>query len=373
MPCDAAPTRSGTAWASAPRHTSATRWLTSTLPAPTAAGAPAATSEPAGARISTGRRAPALAGTSRATTVRRAKTAAATVTASTALTLPDDWEAVPAKSNRMPSPSTVIPTPDDRRTLKCRIGSEAVEHVLEEPVAVRQLGQGGAHPPFAVVEHLAEGRLGQIGEAAHPENVGPDLGIEVAAALRGRARVGGEQRPDPVVDENRREPETLVEDLRRVGRHRSGGATAEVGVVGPVGRPPTIRPSTWQGATRVTSLRWLPPRNGSFTMIWSPRPTVAPSASFAERTAAGMAPRCTGMCSACTSRSPRRGEQGGRRVHPLLDVGTEGGASQHLAHPSVMPESRAIKTCSDAGSSSPDALQHQRAGLAGPSPPPLGT
>ena len=38
VPCDAAPTPSGSTWASAPRQTSATRWLTSTLPAPTAAG-----------------------------------------------------------------------------------------------------------------------------------------------------------------------------------------------------------------------------------------------------------------------------------------------------------------------------------------------
>ena len=38
----------GAACASAPRHTSATRWLTSTLPAPTATGSRAATTEPGG-------------------------------------------------------------------------------------------------------------------------------------------------------------------------------------------------------------------------------------------------------------------------------------------------------------------------------------
>ena len=62
VPCDAAPTRSGTASASARRHTSAMRWLTSTLPAPTAAGKRAATNVPSGAITETGRIVPALAG-----------------------------------------------------------------------------------------------------------------------------------------------------------------------------------------------------------------------------------------------------------------------------------------------------------------------
>ncbi len=47
VPWLAAPTRSGATCASAPRHTSATRWLTSTLPAPTATGGTAATTVPA--------------------------------------------------------------------------------------------------------------------------------------------------------------------------------------------------------------------------------------------------------------------------------------------------------------------------------------
>src|SRR4051812_21776900 len=61
-PCDAAPTRSGTAPPSARRHTSAMRWDTSTLPAPTATGGTAATIEPRGAITCSGRSAPPLAG-----------------------------------------------------------------------------------------------------------------------------------------------------------------------------------------------------------------------------------------------------------------------------------------------------------------------
>ena len=62
VPCDAAPSRPGSAWASAPKQTSATRWLTSTLPAPTAAGGRAFTIVPGGAITVTGRSAPPLAG-----------------------------------------------------------------------------------------------------------------------------------------------------------------------------------------------------------------------------------------------------------------------------------------------------------------------
>ena len=76
VPCDAAPTRSGATCARAPRQTSATRWLTSTLPAPTAAGGAAATTEPGGATTRTGRSAPPLAGMVGSVADRRAKATA---------------------------------------------------------------------------------------------------------------------------------------------------------------------------------------------------------------------------------------------------------------------------------------------------------
>ncbi len=107
VPWEAAPTRSGTSWARAPRHTSATRWLTSTLPAPTATGGAAATIEPRGATTVTGTRAPPLAGMVGSTAERRAKATALTVTASTALTLPGRWASVPSKSKPMASPALV--------------------------------------------------------------------------------------------------------------------------------------------------------------------------------------------------------------------------------------------------------------------------
>src|SRR6187455_1932389 len=99
VPCDAAPTLPGAAWASAPRHTSATRWLTSTLPAPTAAGNSAATIVPDGAITVTGRIAPPFAGIVGSVAHRIANATALTVTASTALTLPGRCAPEPVKSN----------------------------------------------------------------------------------------------------------------------------------------------------------------------------------------------------------------------------------------------------------------------------------
>ena len=67
----------------APRHTSATRWLTSTLPAPTAAGGRAATTVPAGAIDLDGPQRAAVGGDRRVEwRERRANATALTVTAS---------------------------------------------------------------------------------------------------------------------------------------------------------------------------------------------------------------------------------------------------------------------------------------------------
>ena len=62
VPCDAAGTASGVAWASAPSSASAMRWEVSTLPAATAAGGSALTIEPAGDDMVIDRQHPPLAG-----------------------------------------------------------------------------------------------------------------------------------------------------------------------------------------------------------------------------------------------------------------------------------------------------------------------
>ena len=70
VPCEAAGTRSGSAWANAPSSTSTMRWEVSTLPAATAAGARGFTREPSGALTVRARWAPALAGMSGSVTAR---------------------------------------------------------------------------------------------------------------------------------------------------------------------------------------------------------------------------------------------------------------------------------------------------------------
>ena len=61
------------------------------------------------------------------------------------------------------------------------------------------------------------------------------------------------------------------------------------------------------------------------------RPARGPRPSTAA-TAAGIAPRWTGMCSACITISPRGVEQRGRAVAALLDVRRVRAAHQHRAH-----------------------------------------
>ena len=58
-----------------------------------------------------------------------------------------------------------------------------VDHVVEDPLAVRQLGESGAHPALAVGDDLVEGRVGERGQALDAHDVGADLRVEVALAL----------------------------------------------------------------------------------------------------------------------------------------------------------------------------------------------
>ena len=107
VPWLAAPTRRARACASAPRHTSATRWLTSTLPAPTATGGTRG-DDRARRRDHAHRphRAAVRRDASDRSPARIANATALTVTASTAFTLPGRCASVPVKSNVTSSPST---------------------------------------------------------------------------------------------------------------------------------------------------------------------------------------------------------------------------------------------------------------------------
>src|SRR6266511_3861325 len=171
VPWPAAGTRGRHGSARAPRHTSATRWLTSTLPAPTAAGGNAATKDPGGATTVTGRIAPPLAGMVGSTAERSEYDTADTVTASTAFTLPRACGSVPVKSKDTESPEIVSATTT---------------------------------------------RAGCCWSAAAPveaDGIGAHLGIEVADPLGRRAGVGREQLPDRLAEQQRRQPQPLLVDV----------------------------------------------------------------------------------------------------------------------------------------------------------------
>src|SRR3989449_2297481 len=64
---------------------------------------------------------------------------------------------------------------------------------------------------------------------------------------------------------------------------------------------------TWRtntGRMSVTSGRCVPPRYGSFRMIWSPSRRVPGKSRIAASTATGIEPRWTGMCSAWATMRP---------------------------------------------------------------------
>ena len=123
--------------------------------------------------------------------------------------------------------------------------------------------------------------------------------------------------------------------------------------MGAVRGPARERPSSVNaGATSVTSLRCVPPANGSLRMIWSPGRTRLAYASIAARTAAGIEPRCTGMCSACTSSVPSAVNSAAEQSARSLMFGLYAARRSTAPISSATPVSREMRTCSAAGSSS---------------------
>ena len=136
----------------------------------------------------TGRSEPALAGIVGSTAARTANATALTVTASTALTLPGCCGSVPVKSNvsvvaRLASACRrCAPGAAARRRRRSSRGRRSNDHGPSGDG-----GEGGAHPPLAVVEHLGERGAGghEGGEPGDADDVGADLGVEVAGPLAG--------------------------------------------------------------------------------------------------------------------------------------------------------------------------------------------
>ena len=87
--------------------------------------------------------------------------------------------------------------------------------------------------------------------------------------------------------------------------------------------------------------------------ICSPGASRAPHASIAARTAAGIEPRCTGMCSACTSSVPSAVNSAAEQSARSLMFGLYAARRSTAPISSATPVSREINTCSVAASIAP--------------------
>ena len=272
----------------APRHTSATRWLTSTFPAPTAPGARGDDAARGRDHVDGPHRA-TVGGDRGVGHRRRANETALTVTASTALTLPGRCAPVPVKSNVARSPSTVSVTTTDVGDC-CSDAGRRSRARPRSGTAVGQRSQRRASA-LAVVDDLGERLVGRGSPRARRDGrrrVGSRLaGVEVAASLFGV-----------------RELATTISATSRVSR--TGGmrrpscwmSTASGGI-DPGAMPP--RSAWWarfgpadelvvNEARRhdVTSFRCVPPAYGSFRTTWSPGRSVAERIESGARTRASI-------------------------------------------------------------------------------------
>ena len=333
VPWPAAVTRSGQAWASAPKQTSATRWLTSTLPAPTAAGGRAATRVPPGATIDTGRMAPPLAGIVGSVADRRANDTALIVTASTAFTLParcvvgareveGGGLAVDPQRQRDASRLALIGT-----------GASGVDRVLERPGAVGEVGQGRPHPPFAVGDDLVERLVGQLAEPVDADLIGALLGVEVATTLRTGAGVGEQKRFDFGRQQDGRNSQSLLVHLGRLRRDRARCHPAHVGMVGPIGGPahqPAVVGEAWRDDRDVVEMcpsgKWVVEND----LIAGAHPIA--EGVDGRRHRGGHRTEMDGNVFRLRQQFAGRREQRCRTVGPFLDIGRKGGPPEDRPH-----------------------------------------
>ncbi len=102
------------------------------------------------------------------------------------------------------------------------------------------------------------------------------------------------------------------------------------------------------GVMTVMSGRWVPPANGSLRIHETPGACCSPSTAA---TAAGIAPRCTGMCSACITICPsasNRAVEASRRSL-MFDECAERISTTPIS--SQAARSAPVSTCSSIGSS----------------------
>ncbi len=163
-----------------------------------------------------------------------------------------------------------------------------------------------------------------------PGAVGGELGAQVGAALGGLAHALGELGDRGVVERRaarsprprRRACGSRPASSPASGRRRRRGGRGwrrSRSARRPANSGRDDRDVGQVGAARVG-------------VVEDPRAPGRVLSSSTAATAAGIAPRCTGMCSACITISPRGSNRRGRGVAALLDVGRVRRADQHRAH-----------------------------------------
>ena len=134
-------------------------------------------------------------------------------------------------------------------------------------------------------------------------------------------------------------------------------------------KPSSSPPAANTGVITVMSGRWVPPANGSLRIQETPGACRSPSTAA---TAAGIAPRCTGMCSACITICPSASNSAveASRRSLMLEECAERISTTPIS--SQAARSAPVTTCSSIGSSTltPPAPRAQvdRAVLRRPSP-----
>ena len=221
------------------------------------------------------------------------------MTESGQLRLPSCCGAVPSKSNAISSPAMVTAARSDE------IALGAFEHVARLEAAVGQARERRPHDPLRVGVQLVHRRddpvapspLAELADAPLGEAVRGELGAEVAAALVGVPHLRDERVEDAVVEPGRRDHDALVRERARAGGHAPGLRAADVGVVGASDREAD------RGARDERHVGEVRP--AGVGVVEDEDVVGRGSCSMTAATASGIAPRWTGMCSACAIMRPR--------------------------------------------------------------------
>ena len=252
------------------------------------------------------------------------------MTASGQLRLPWCCGALPVKS------SVELVTRDGRRRNadRCRRRRPRARP-SPRPRPSGSAARRGAGAPLGVGEelvHRGDDALAPAGARASSssravgEPVRGELGAEVGAALV-RPRASAPR--DPRSSASSSADGGMTTPSSASSRESAGSRRARCRRRRRGARAPTAKPTRGSAATTVMSGRCVPPAYGSLRIQTSPG---AGSRAQTAATAAGIAPRWTGMCSACMTIAARGVEERGRAVAALLDVRREGGAHEHGAH-----------------------------------------